>query len=136
MRPIKGGMDTKSLNFSKEERLLIDIEVNAMLKKNAIERVTKTGEPGRVISNIFIRDKKDGGQRPIINLKRLNSHIQYQHFKMEGIHSIRDLLRPNDLLVKIDLKDAFFSIPIDKASRKLTTFHWKGETYEFKVLCF
>ena len=28
------------------------------------------------------------------------------HFKMEGLKDLKDLLRPNDFMVKIDLKDA------------------------------
>jgi hypothetical protein len=51
----------------------------------------------------------------VINLKDLNAHIQYDHFKMEGTHLLRDLLQPQDWLGKIDLKDAYFVIPIWKA---------------------
>ena len=31
---------------------------------------------------------------------------------MEGTHLLRDLLQPNDWMGKIDLKDAYFVIPI------------------------
>ena len=54
--------------------------------------------------------KKDGGQRPIINLKKLNSFVQTQHFKMEGIHMLKDLLKPGDWMTKVDLKDTYFMI--------------------------
>ena len=30
--------------------------------------------------------KKDGGQRPVINLKSLNRFVHTEHFKMEGLH--------------------------------------------------
>jgi hypothetical protein len=45
--------------------------------------------------------------RPVINLKRLNTFVAYLHFKMENISSLIDLLRPNDFIARIDLKDAF-----------------------------
>ncbi len=39
---------------------------------------------------LFIVPKKDGGVRPIINLKRLNTFVETVHFRMEGIHNLRD----------------------------------------------
>ena len=40
---------------------------------------------------IFFMKKKDGGQKPVINLKQLNAYIPYCHFKMEGLLSKRRL---------------------------------------------
>ena len=105
-----------------------------MLRKAAIQQV-KT-EPGEFLSNLFLVNKKDGGHRPVINLKFLNSFIPYQHFKMEGMHLIKDLLQEHDFLIKIDLKDAYFGIPLDKSSIKYIRFQWEGNLYEFLCLCF
>jgi len=46
------------------------------------------------------------GQRPVINLKTLNQFVNTEHFKMEGIHTVKDPLRPGDWLTKVNLKDA------------------------------
>ena len=35
---------------------------------------------------------KDGGQRPVINLKELNTLIPYKHFKMEGLQLLKEIL--------------------------------------------
>ena len=43
-------------------------------------------------SSIFIVQKKDGGQRPVINLKRLNYHVKSEHFKLETLHTVKSLL--------------------------------------------
>ncbi len=40
----------------------------------------------------------------MINLKSLNEYVVPQHFKMEGIHTLQDLLRGGDWMTKIDLK--------------------------------
>ena len=45
------------------------------------------------LSNIFLVHKKDEGQRPVINLKALNQFVNTEHFKMEGIHTMKDLER-------------------------------------------
>ena len=41
--------------------------------------------------------------RPVINLKRLNHVVETPQFKMEEIHTLRDLLRQGDWMVKADL---------------------------------
>jgi hypothetical protein len=66
---------------------------------------------------VFLVLKKDGGQRPVINLKGLNRFIHTEHFKMEGIHILKDLLKAGDWMVKVDLKDAYFMVPICQEDR-------------------
>jgi hypothetical protein len=130
----KVSKDPTRIGFSEAEKRLVDLEVQNMLSKGAIRKMPKWED--QVLSNLFLRDKKDGGLRPIINLKWVNSHIPYSHFKMEGLKNVRDLLMPNDLMVKIDLKDAYFTIPLNRESRKYTAFQWEGSVYEFLVLSF
>ena len=80
--------------------------------------------------------KKDGGNRPVVNLKPLNQYITYEHFKMEGIHMLRDLLKLGDWLVKIDLKDAYLTVPILINHQKYLRFLWKDSMLEFACLPF
>lgn len=57
--------------------------------------------------------KKKGGQMlPIINLHFLNSIVCYRHFKIEGIHLLRDTLLQGDWMAKLDLKDAYLTVPV------------------------
>lgn len=55
---------------------------------------------------------------------------------MESIASVKDILLPNDYLVKMDLKDAYLSIPIHKEHRKYLRCQWKGQNYQFRSLPF
>ena len=64
------------------------------------------------VNSVFLVPKKGGGQRPVVNLRPLNQFIPYEHFKIEGIHMLRDLLRKGDFMVKIELKDAYFTVPV------------------------
>ena len=77
---------------------------------------------GDFISNRFLVEEKDGGNRPVISLKHLNQVIPYQHFKMEGLHCLRNILKKGDYMCKLDLKDAYFSVPLNPASRKFVRF--------------
>ena len=48
--------------------------------------------------------------RPVITLKRLNEWVEPQHFKMEDMGTLKELLRVNDWMVKVDLKDAYCTV--------------------------
>ena len=80
--------------------------------------------------------KKDGSLRPVINLKALNQFIQPHHFKMEGVNAMKDQIRQNDWLAKVDLKDAYFAIPILPSHRKYLRFSIQQEIFQFNCLPF
>ena len=117
-----------------EQTQLISTELEELLQKGAIVEVVNP--QGWFYSVLFLVPKKDGGQRPVINLKALNQFVQAQHFKMEGVHSVKEILKPGDWLAKVDLKDAFFTIPIHVAHRKYLWFTFQGKVYEFNCLPF
>lgn len=78
--------------------------------------------PRGFLSNIFLVDKTDGGKRPVINLREFNEWLVYCYFKMEGIHLLRDVLLPSDWMVRLDLKDAYLTIPIFPPHRRFLQF--------------
>ena len=107
-----------------------------MLEKAAIHVVHPHEKEQGFVSALFLVPKKGGGQRPVVNLRPLNQYVHYEHFKMEGIHMLRDLLRKEDYLVKMDLKDAYFTVPVWKNHQKFLRFVWKETMYEFACLPF
>ena len=117
------GNKSFSPKFSKQETDQINVEVGKMIEKNAIVDITMVGEEV-FLSHIFLREKKDGGFRPVFNLKRLNNNIPYQHFKMETTQMLKNLMQPNDWMVKIDLKDAYFTVPMAEETQKFLGFKW------------
>ena len=74
--------------------------------------------------------------RPVINLKQLNEWVTTEHFKMEGVSTLKDILQLGNWFVKIDLKDAYFTIPIDSGHQQYLRFMLEGESYQFTCLSF
>ena len=78
----------------------------------------------------------EGGWRPVIDLSHLNDFVQLTPFKMETVASVLLSVREGDFQASLDLKDAYFQIPIHGSSRKLLRFMSEGTVYQFKALCF
>ena len=91
-----------------------------MLDKQAISEIENA--PGGFYSQMFLVPKWDGRKRPVINLKRLNQSVKTEYFKMEGFHMLKDLLNTGDWIAKIDLKDAYFMVPVAKEDREFLHF--------------
>ena len=125
-----------SVAQTEENTKLIDLEIHQMLTKGAIHVVPPSERDQGFVSTIFLVPKKGGGQRPAINLRPLNAYLPYEHFKMEGIHMLKDLLRKGDFMVKIDLKDAYFTVPLCQEHQKFVRFLWKETLYEYSCLPF
>lgn len=80
--------------------------------------------------------KNDGTHRFILNLKKLNNYIDPQHFKMEDVRTACKLLSKSYYMAHIDLKEAYFLIPIHENSKKYLRFKFFNQTYEFQCLPF
>jgi len=109
-------------------------EVQELLSKGAV--VETQVSPRNFVSQIFLVEKKDGGQRPVINLKGLNHFVKAEHFKMEGLHLLPDLLQSEEWMVKMDLKDAYLQVPIHPDYQHFLAFQWEEKTYRFQCLPF
>lgn len=66
-------------------------------------------------------------------MRALNQYIRTPHFKMESIASVKDVIRVGDFMGRLDLKDAYLSVPVAKKHRKFLRFRWKGKNYEFET---
>ena len=89
---------------------------------------------GSGISPIFTTENADGSLRLILNLKKLNDHIRHVHFKMEGLKDVIHMIQPQAWMAFVDLKRAYYSVPIHKTCQKYLTFLWKGRSYEYTCL--
>ncbi len=118
--------------FSISDKNVINSEIAKLLKKGVIEPAKYTVDS--YVSNVFVRPKKDGTHRMILNLKALNMFVAYYHFKMDTFLTAIKLIRPGCFMASIDLKDAYYSIPVANGDRKYLMFAWQGSYYQFTCL--
>ena len=69
-----------------------------------------------------------------MNLKRLNEVVEYKKFKMETISTILLLVRPGMFMVKLDIKDAYYSVPICEDHQSLYKFQYQTSLFKFTPL--
>ncbi|WAR06788.1 hypothetical protein MAR_016746, partial [Mya arenaria] len=87
------------------------------------------------ISTIFIRPKKDGRVRVILNLRYFNEHyVEKLHFKMESLRAAINMVRKDCYLASVDLTDAYYSIRIREQDRKYFRFIFEGQKWQFTAL--
>ena len=70
----------------------------------------------------------------ILNLKKFNESVTYHHFKMDSLCTITKLIAQNCFMSSIDMKDAYYSIPIRYSDRKFLRFQWDKVLYQFTCL--
>ena len=92
------GKHPKQVPVPREKYLLVDIEIQTLLEKGPIKMTDSSHD--KYLSSIFLVEKKDSSQRPVINLKSLNQHIPYGHFKMKVLYLLKELLKEGDFLYK------------------------------------
>ncbi|KAM9945027.1 hypothetical protein ACTFIT_003277 [Dictyostelium discoideum] len=113
-------------------------EVQDLLLDDAIEQVLPNRYSKRVFySNVFTVPKPGTNlHRPVLDLKRLNSHINNQSFKMEGIKNLPSMVKQGYYMVKLDIKKAYLHVLVDPQYRDLFRFVWKGSHYRWKTMPF
>ncbi len=111
-------------------------EVAVLLAKDAIEPVPPAKMKSGFYSPYFIVPKKDGGLRPILDLRVLNRALHKLPFRMLTQRRIFQCVRPFNWFAAIDLKDAYFHVSILPRHRPFLRFAFEGRAYQYKALPF
>ena len=112
--------------------IILEKEIDKLIDRGVI--IQSSSEEGEFISPIFLLPKEDSSFRMILNLKKLNDFMPYIHFKMDTFDKVLKLIRSNQYMCKIDIKDAYYSVAIQESDQKLLKFGFQGKLYKFKCL--
>ena len=112
-----------------QKRAVIASEIRSLVRKGVIQPTKLTA--GAYVSTVFTTEKSDDTHRMILNLKKLNEHISYVHFKMESLQNVLQLMKPGVWMGSIDLKDAYYSVRVMESHQRFFTFYWDMAYYEY-----
>ena len=127
-----------NFEFSTRIRNKVQVYVNSVKSSSSFQHVEGGGETCRPRSaessgegcyrNLFSRSKsihfqyfhhlEEGwGRRPVVDMRELNQFAEYLPFKMEDISQLKDILWRGDYMTKLDLQDAYLTIPVSPKSK-------------------
>ncbi len=81
-------------------------ELSSLLQKGAIEEVPQSDIERGFFSRYFLVPKRDGGLRPILDLRHFNFSLYKGKFKMLTMKTVMSPVLGGNWFVTVDLKDA------------------------------
>lgn len=99
------------------QAVYLDCEIQKLKDKGVIREAMPCDD--QFISTVFLTPKANNTFRMIHNLKELNEFI---------------MVTPNCYMGMIDLKDAYYTIPISNSDRKFMRVIWNGKLWEYTCL--
>ena len=123
------------MQLDREQSQALKAEVRSLVGKGAVVPIHKSQV--HVVSPLFVVPKSGGGWRPIIDLRTLNHYLRPPHFKMEGLYMVPSVVQKDFLLAKVDLKDAYLTVPVSAEFRCLLAFQNESKAFlQFQTLPF
>ncbi|CAK1578823.1 unnamed protein product [Parnassius mnemosyne] len=119
--------------LTKFETKNLDSEIRTLIKQKVIENSSiQTG----FLSTMFPVPKHNGKVRPIINLKGLNRYLTPKKFRLLNHFKVPHFLQKGDFLMKIDISQAYFHIPITNRHRRFLSIVHQNKVLQFTCLPF
>ena len=113
------------------ENIILE-EISKLIQKGVLVKCVH--ELDEFLSTIFLRQKKNGGYRMILNLSQFSHYVVYKHFKMDTLFSTLQLVKQYCFFTSIDLQDAYYSVPVAQNCQKYLKFVWHGNCYKYVCL--
>ena len=89
---------------------ILNLEIESLLQKAVIEPVPFPQRLPCFYSTFFLFPKKLGDLPTVINFRPLNQYLKTQHFKMDTLKTVLNLVKKGDWAISKDFKDAYFHV--------------------------
>lgn len=120
--------------FDQNLHAILDDQIEDLFVRGIIQEIEL--QQSTFISNVFFQQKQNGSYRMIIDLSKPNGSIKKKHFKMQHLDVATEILKPGCCMASIDLKNAYYSVPIHTAFRNCICFQWQNRIFQFKAMPF
>ena len=118
-----------------ESKWWLSKEAPRLIALGVLSEVPVGAEAPDHISNAFCVPKPEPGNfRLVANLRRLNAACRGHPCRYETLKLLRRWGIADTWMVKVDLQDAFYHVPIAPSDRKYFSFRFCGQLYQFNVL--
>ncbi|GFT61147.1 retrovirus-related Pol polyprotein from transposon 297 [Trichonephila clavipes] len=116
----------RSRRLSLPEKREVEKQIEEWLEQGVIRESCSD-----ISSPVVVSKKKDGTMRLCIDYRKLNKKIVKDRYPLPIIEDVLDKLGNGKIFTTLDLKNVFFHVDVDEASRKYTAFVTKTGQYEF-----
>lgn len=123
-----------TISHSDKELVHYNKCIQKLININAISKCDH--EENEFISTVFLVPKPNGENRFILNLKCLNKFVKTIHFKLEDYRTASKLISLGCFMASIDLKDAYYLLPIHESHKKYLKFKFNNNLYNYNCLPF
>lgn len=131
--PLSIVADTVSSTYKTQ----ITEEMTRQIDKLKKEKILETASISpSFLSRMFLIPKQDGSFRPVFNLRRLNDFLTISKFRLINVNKVASFIQPGDWMVKVDLSQAYFHLPIHKNHRRFLRLIFNGELLQMTCLPF
>ena len=123
----------RPLHLSDEKREQVVLHVSALVTAGLIQKWKRTA----FLSFPFVVPKASGKSQLIVDFAHLQGKYTKPILHMPAFPVVLRRLHPleqGDYLVRIDLRAAFYNVPLPERLRDVTAIRFDGKTYVFKVL--
>jgi len=120
----------------KEKEKIVEKTHREFMEKGVVEEVPHGDLGAGHFSVMFPVPKKGGKWRGVLDLRELNEAVRKEHFKMEGLHTVREALRRGDWMTSLDIQDAYNHIPVAKEDRPFLRYTMGSRQFQFRAMPF
>ncbi|XP_037298475.1 uncharacterized protein LOC119190519 [Manduca sexta] len=110
---------------------LMSTEIQNLIQLKVLEPAPLTPS---FISPLFIIPKSNGKSRTIFNLKALNQYMKPRHFHLFHHHQVPNFLQHGDWIVKLDLSQAYYHLPVKDRHRRFLRISYQGQLLQMTCL--
>jgi hypothetical protein len=117
--------------WTREQRVVAEEETTKMRKWNITQ---KSKSPFR--AELVFVPKKNGSTRPCVDFRRVNKKMEFDAYPMPRIDEELNKFGGCKIFSAVDISKAYWHIPLDEESKKITAFRSPNGLEEFNRLPF
>jgi hypothetical protein len=128
--PVLSVTGRQAENLEQAKLIMQDYE-----KSGAVKKVDPAGTKHLLPWFLLAKPEEGGGTkwRFISDCRELNAHFQVEKFRLDHIQNIYPILQKGHWAAKIDLKDAYFHLPINEALKPFLRHRVGDQVWEYQA---